>query len=82
MLGAAHDEPQHAAEAERLARVAGARARTIFERDSDLELTAILIQVRSLAADLLAAAELLGGAADAPDERPAEELLDAVPALA
>jgi uncharacterized membrane protein YgaE (UPF0421/DUF939 family) len=82
MLAAAHDEPQKATEAERLARFAGTRARTIFERDPDLELTAILIQVRSLAADLLAAAEVLGGAGDAPDERAAEELLDAVPALA
>jgi uncharacterized membrane protein YgaE (UPF0421/DUF939 family) len=82
MLATAYDEPQHAGEAERLARVAGAQARAIFEREADLELTAILIQARSLAADLLAAAELLGGAADAPDERASEELLDAVPVAA
>jgi uncharacterized membrane protein YgaE (UPF0421/DUF939 family) len=82
MLAAAYDDPQHAARAEQLARAAGAQARAIFDREADLELTAILIQARSLAADLLAAAELLGGAGDAPEERASEELLDAVPMAA
>jgi hypothetical protein len=81
-LAAAYDEPQRAAEARELARAAGARARAVFEREPDLELTAILTQVRSLAADLMRAAELLEGAVEASDERPTEELLDSLPAAA
>jgi uncharacterized membrane protein YgaE (UPF0421/DUF939 family) len=81
-LAAAYDEPQRAGEARELARSAGARARAVFEREPDLELTAILTQVRSLAADLMRAGELLEGAVEASDERPTEELLDALPAAA
>jgi len=81
-LAAAYDEPQRAAEARELAHAAGARARAVFEREPDLELTAILTQVRSLAADLMRAAELLEGTVDVSDERPTEELLDALPQAA
>jgi uncharacterized membrane protein YgaE (UPF0421/DUF939 family) len=82
MLAAAYDEPQRAAEASELARAAAARARAVFEREPDLELTAILSQVRSLAADLMRAAKLLEGSAEASYDQPSEELLDAVPAAA
>jgi uncharacterized membrane protein YgaE (UPF0421/DUF939 family) len=81
-LAAAYDDPRRAGEARELARAAGARARAVFEREPDLELTAILTQVRSLAADLLRAGELLEGSVEAADERPTEELLDALPAAA
>jgi uncharacterized membrane protein YgaE (UPF0421/DUF939 family) len=81
-LAAAYEDPQRATEARALARAAGARAREVFEREPDLELTAILTQVRSLAADLMRAGELLEGSAEASDERPTEELLDSLPAAA
>ena len=55
-LAAAYDEPARAAEASALAHEAGALAREVFEAEPDLELTAILTQVRSLAADLMRAA--------------------------
>jgi hypothetical protein len=81
-LAAAYDEPERAAEASALAREAGARARELFEREPDLELTAILTQIRSLAADLMRACELLEGALEPSDGRPTEELLDGLPQAA
>ena len=81
-LAAAYDEPARAAEASALARQAGAQAREVFEREPDLELTAILTQVRSLAADLMRACELVEGAPEPSDGRPTEELLDALPQAA
>jgi uncharacterized membrane protein YgaE (UPF0421/DUF939 family) len=81
-LAAAYDEPARAAEASALAHEAGALAREVFEAEPDLELTAILTQVRSLAADLMRAAELLAGETEISDERPTEELLEALPQAA
>jgi hypothetical protein len=81
-LAAAYDDPSRADEARGLARGAAARAREVFEREPDLALTAIVTQVRSLAADLMRAGELLDGSAEPSDERPTEELLDALPAAA
>jgi uncharacterized membrane protein YgaE (UPF0421/DUF939 family) len=81
-LAAAYDEPARAAEASALARQAGAQAREVFEREPDLELTAILTQIRSLAADLMRASDLLAGAPEPSDGRPTEELLDALPQAA
>jgi uncharacterized membrane protein YgaE (UPF0421/DUF939 family) len=78
-LAAAYDEPERAGDAIALAREAGAKAREVFEAEPDLELTAIVTQVRSLAADLMRAGELLDGAPQAVDERPTEELLDPLP---
>jgi uncharacterized membrane protein YgaE (UPF0421/DUF939 family) len=77
-LAAACEDHERTGEVSRLALAAAVRARAVFEQEPDLELTAILTQVRSLAADLLRAAELLDGAADTADEPPTEELLDAV----
>jgi hypothetical protein len=54
----------------------------VFEAEPDLELTAILTQIRSLAADLMRAGELIEGAPESPDERPTEELLEALPQAA
>jgi hypothetical protein len=78
-LAAAYDDPTSADQARGLALGAAARAREVFEREPDLALTAIVTQVRSLAADLMRAAELLDGSGDPGDERPTEELLDAAP---
>jgi uncharacterized membrane protein YgaE (UPF0421/DUF939 family) len=79
MLSAAYDDPARADEARGLARGAAARARDVFEREPDLALTAIVTQVRSLAADLMRAAELLDGSAEPSDELPTEELLSPTP---
>jgi uncharacterized membrane protein YgaE (UPF0421/DUF939 family) len=81
-LGSAYDRPEQAEQAALLARTAGSEARALYEREPGVELTAVLVQARSLAADIVAAAALLEGDADVPHERPTEELLDAVPALA
>jgi len=81
-LAAAYDEPDRAAEARELARGAAARAKELFEREPDLELTAILTQVRSLAADLMRTGELIAGAPEPSDGKPTEELLDALPQAA
>jgi uncharacterized membrane protein YgaE (UPF0421/DUF939 family) len=78
-LAAAYDDPTRADEARGLARSAAARAREVFEQEPDLALTAIVTQVRSLAADLMRAGELLDGFGEPADDRPTEELLEARP---
>jgi uncharacterized membrane protein YccC len=79
-LGAQYDRPERATELRRLAVGAAARAAAIFEREPDLALTEILVQVRSIAVDLVRAAdELARPEADpadtAPAAAPTEELL-------
>jgi uncharacterized membrane protein YgaE (UPF0421/DUF939 family) len=78
-LAAANDDPTRADVARGLARSAAARAREVFEQEPDLALTAIVTQVRSLAADLMRAGELLDGFGEPADDRPTEELLEARP---
>jgi hypothetical protein len=77
-LGAQYEQPERATDLRRLAVDAAARATEIFEREPDLAVTEVVVQVRSIAVDLVRAAELLGEpATKGPDagERPTEELL-------
>jgi uncharacterized membrane protein YgaE (UPF0421/DUF939 family) len=72
-LAASYDAPSHAEPARRLAVQAAAGAAAIPETGTDLVL--VRGQVRSAAADLVRAAELVAGEPESPDERPTEELL-------
>jgi hypothetical protein len=72
-LAAAYDAPSHAEPARRLAVQAAAGAAAIPEASADLVL--VRGQVRSAAADLVRAAELVAGDDPAPEDRPTEELL-------
>jgi uncharacterized membrane protein YgaE (UPF0421/DUF939 family) len=71
-LAASYDAPSHAEPARRLAVQAAASAAAIPEASTDLVL--VRGQVRSAAADLVRAAELVTGEAEL-DARPTEELL-------
>jgi uncharacterized membrane protein YgaE (UPF0421/DUF939 family) len=77
-LAAANDAPQHAEPARRLAVQAAAGAAAIPEFSTDLVL--VRGQLRSAAADLVRAAELVTGDEDALEDRPTEELLVVAPA--
>jgi uncharacterized membrane protein YgaE (UPF0421/DUF939 family) len=72
-LAASYDAPSHAEPARRLAVQAAAGAAAIPEASTDLVL--VRGQVRSAAADLVRAAELVTGESTAPEDRPTEELL-------
>jgi uncharacterized membrane protein YgaE (UPF0421/DUF939 family) len=72
-LAASYDAPSHAEPARRLAVQAAAGAAAIPEASSDLVL--VRGQVRSAAADLVRAADLVAGDAQAAEDRPTEELL-------
>jgi uncharacterized membrane protein YgaE (UPF0421/DUF939 family) len=72
-LAASYDAPSHAARARRLAVQAAAGAAAIPEASNDLVL--VRGQVRSAAADLVRAAELIADERIAPHERSTEELL-------
>jgi uncharacterized membrane protein YgaE (UPF0421/DUF939 family) len=72
-LAASYDAPSHAEPARRLAVQAAAGAAAIPEASTDLVL--VRGQVRSAAADLVRAAELVAGEPDALEDRPTEELL-------
>ena len=78
-LGAQYERPERATELRRLALSAAMRATEIFEREPDLALTEIVGQVRSVAVDLVRAADVLTGPADVAagglGARPTEELL-------
>ena len=78
-LAAAYDAPSHAEPARRLAVQAAASAAAIPEASSDLVL--VRGQVRSAAADLVRAADLVADEGPPAHERPTEELL-AHPAVA
>jgi uncharacterized membrane protein YgaE (UPF0421/DUF939 family) len=72
-LAAAYDAPSHAEPARRLAVQAAAGAAAVPEASTDLVL--VRGQVRSAAADLVRAADLVAGEDPAPEDRPTEELL-------
>jgi uncharacterized membrane protein YgaE (UPF0421/DUF939 family) len=72
-LAASYDAPSHAEPARRLAVQAAAGVAAIPEASTDLVL--VRGQVRSAAADLVRAAELVAGEDPAPEDRPTEELL-------
>lgn len=72
-LAAAYDAPSHAEPARRLAVQAAAGAAAIPESSSDLVL--VRGQVRSAAADLVRAAQLVASGSEATADRPTEELL-------
>lgn len=77
-LAASYDAPSHAEPARRLAVQAAAGAAAIPEASTDLVL--VRGQLRSAAADLVRAAELVTGEGDALEDRPTEELLVVAPA--
>jgi uncharacterized membrane protein YgaE (UPF0421/DUF939 family) len=72
-LAASYDAPSHAEPARRLAVQAAAGAAAIPEASTDLVL--VRGQVRSAAADLVRAAELVSDEREALEDRPTEELL-------
>jgi uncharacterized membrane protein YgaE (UPF0421/DUF939 family) len=76
-LAGAYDDPQRARQARDHARLAAARARETFEQEPDLALTEIIGQVRSMAVDVMRAAEAIEGVVRTTDELPTEELLAA-----
>ena len=73
-LAASYDAPQHAEPARRLAVQAAAGAAALPEANST-DLVLVRGQVRSAAADLVRAAELVTGDEEALENRPTEELL-------
>jgi Fusaric acid resistance protein-like len=77
-LAASYDAPGHAAEARRIAVHAAARVTELDQATPDL--TMVATQVRSVAVDLIRAADLVAGVGEPLDERPTEELLVAVAA--
>jgi uncharacterized membrane protein YgaE (UPF0421/DUF939 family) len=77
-LAASYDAPSHAEPARRLAVQAAAGAAAIPEDSTDLVL--VRGQLRSAAADLVRAAELVTGEDEALEARPTEELLVVAPA--
>ena len=77
-LAASYDAPSHAEPARRLAVQAAAGAAAIPEASTDLVL--VRGQLRSAAADLVRAAELVTDEDDALEDRPTEELLVVAPA--
>jgi uncharacterized membrane protein YgaE (UPF0421/DUF939 family) len=72
-LAASYDAPSHAARARRLAVQAAVGVAGIPEASTDLVL--VRGQIRSAAADLVRAADLIADDRTAPHERPTEELL-------
>ncbi|MGZ4268675.1 MAG: FUSC family protein [Solirubrobacteraceae bacterium] len=74
-LAAVFDEPDRGQEVRDRAVGAAAQAREAFEREPDLVLTEIVASVRSVAADVIRAAELATGSPHPIDEHPTEELL-------
>jgi uncharacterized membrane protein YgaE (UPF0421/DUF939 family) len=81
-LGAQYEAPERATELRRIALGAATRAADIFEREPDLAVTEIVGQVRSIAVDLMRAADVLADpepdplvAAQRLAARPTEELL-------
>ena len=77
-LAASYDTPSHAEPARRLAVQAAAGAAAVPEGSNDLVL--VRGQLRSAAADLVRAAELVSGDDPEPERRPTEELLLVAPA--
>jgi uncharacterized membrane protein YgaE (UPF0421/DUF939 family) len=72
-LAASYDAPGHAVEARRIAMQAAARV--VDLEDATPDVATIATQVRSVAVDLVRAADLVTGVGEPLDERPTEELL-------
>jgi uncharacterized membrane protein YccC len=72
-LAASYDAPGHAVEARRIAVQAGASVAGVHDPSPDV--TMVATQVRSVAVDLVRAADLVAGVGEPADERPTEELL-------
>jgi Fusaric acid resistance protein-like len=72
-LAASYDAPAHADAARDVAVRAAGRVTALHELAPDVAM--IAVQARSVAADLVRAADLVAGVAEPADERPTEELL-------
>jgi hypothetical protein len=79
-LAGAYDDPRRAGEARRIAVEAAATATEIHGEVPELTLTELVGQVRSTAADVVRAAELVADEPEPAPEQPTEELL-ALPAV-
>jgi uncharacterized membrane protein YgaE (UPF0421/DUF939 family) len=81
VLAAQYEHPERDTDLRHLALAAARRAEDVHDREPSLLTTQIVGQVRSVAVDLVRAAESLGGERDAPSwEMPTEELLAVRPA--
>jgi hypothetical protein len=76
-LAASFDDDRRAGEVRRLALGAAARVTEEAGDARDLRLAELVVQVRSVAVDLVRAAEQTGGDGVPPPERPTDELLPA-----
>jgi hypothetical protein len=74
-LAASYEDPARTEEVRRLCRLAAGQAATVLDHERDLSLTEMVAQVRSVAVDLMRAAELVTGIQETEDERPTQELL-------
>jgi uncharacterized membrane protein YgaE (UPF0421/DUF939 family) len=74
-LAAAYDDPRRANEVRRIAVAAASGVTELARGRADLGLAEIVVQIRSIAADLVRAADRLGAAPDPGAEPPTEELL-------
>jgi uncharacterized membrane protein YgaE (UPF0421/DUF939 family) len=75
-LAASYDDDRREAEVRRVALAAAGHVAPLAEDARDLRLAEIVVQVRSVAVDLVRAVDLASGAA-LPPERPTDELLTA-----
>ncbi len=73
-LAASYDDDRRDATVGLVAREAAARVSTLAEQRSDPRLSEVVVQVRSVAVDLLRAADLAAGVEE-PPERPTDEML-------
>ncbi len=73
-LAASYDDPRRDDAVRQAARGAASQAAALAEQRHDLRLAEVVVQVRSVAVDLLRAADLVAGD-ESPPERPTDELL-------
>jgi Fusaric acid resistance protein-like len=76
-LAGSYDDEGREREVRRMALGAAGSVTDLAEEGRDMRLAEIVMQVRSLAVDLVRAADLAAGAVDEPPERPTDELLSA-----
>ena len=76
-LAGSYDDEGREREVRRMALGAAGSVADLAAEGRDLRLAEVVMQVRSVAVDLVRAADLAAGAADAPPERPTDELLTA-----
>lgn len=74
-LAAGYDDPRRASEVRRVALDAAGRVTAVAEEARDLRLAEIVVQVRSVAVDLVRAADLAALETEPEPERPTDELL-------